>query len=80
MKEAITETRPLVLDALLKIPANFYVVTEWTPLPADNARKEVNKRRRHFNMSKTGFVSQMGKRHHEDEPTRRAGGRVQAGH
>jgi type IV secretion system protein VirB4 len=60
MKEAINERRPLVLDALLKIPANFYVVTEWTPLPADKARKEVNKRRRHFNMSKTGFVSQMG--------------------
>ena len=60
MKEAITETRPLVLDALLKISANFYVVTEWTTLPADKARKEVNKRRRHFNMSKTGFVSQMG--------------------
>src|SRR5579863_5966945 len=60
MKEAISETKPLVLDALLKIPANFYVVTEWTPLPADKARKEVNKRRRHFNMSKTGFVSQMG--------------------
>src|SRR5258708_19875297 len=60
MKEAINETRPLVRDALLKIPANFYVVTEWTPLPADKARKEVNKRRRHFNMSKTGFVSQMG--------------------
>jgi hypothetical protein len=31
MKEAITETKPLVLDTL-KIPANFYVVTEWTPL------------------------------------------------
>jgi len=60
MKEAITETRPLVLDALLKIPANFYVVTEWTPLAPDKARREVNKRRRHFNMSKTGFVSQMG--------------------
>jgi type IV secretion system protein VirB4 len=60
MKEAITETRPLVLDALLKIPANFYVVTEWRPLPANRARKEINKRRRHFNMSKTGFVSQMG--------------------
>ena len=60
LKEAITDTRPLVLDALLMIPANFYVVTEWTPLPADKARKEVNKRRRHFNMSKTGFVSQMG--------------------
>ena len=60
MKEAISETRPLVLDALLKIPASFYVVTEWTPLSADKARKEVNKRRRHFNVSKTGFVSQMG--------------------
>ncbi len=60
MKEAMTETRPLALDALLKIPANFRVVTEWTPLAADKARKEVNKRRRHFNMSKTGFVSQMG--------------------
>ena len=60
MKEAITETRPLDWTRLLKISANFYVVTEWTPLPADKARKEVNKRRRHFNMSKTGFVSQMG--------------------
>lgn len=60
MKEAITETRPLVLDALLKISASFYVVTEWMPLSADKARKEVNKRRRHFNMSKTGFISQMG--------------------
>ncbi|HZW79629.1 MAG TPA: hypothetical protein VFF50_04080 [Candidatus Deferrimicrobiaceae bacterium] len=29
MKEAITETRPLVLNALLKIPANFCAVTEW---------------------------------------------------
>src|SRR5215831_14279780 len=60
MKEAITETRPLVLDALLKIPGNFQVITEWTPIPSDKARREVNKRRRHFNVSKTGFVSQMG--------------------
>jgi len=60
MKETITETRPLVLDALLKIPGNFQVITEWTPISADKARKEVNKRRRHFNVSKTGFVSQMG--------------------
>jgi type IV secretion system protein VirB4 len=60
MKEAIGETRPLVLDALLKIPGDFHVVTEWVPLPADKARKEVNKRRRHFNISKTGFISQLG--------------------
>jgi len=59
MKETITETRPLVLDSLLKIPANFMVCTEWTSLPTDKARKEVNKRRHHFNVSKTGFISQM---------------------
>ena len=60
MKEAIGETRPLVLDSLLKIPANFYAVSEWAPLSAEKARKEVNKRRKHFNVSKTGFVSQIG--------------------
>jgi type IV secretion system protein VirB4 len=60
MKEAIGETRPLVLDALLKIPANFCAVTEWSPLSQEKARKEVNKRRKHFNISKTGFVSQLG--------------------
>jgi hypothetical protein len=42
MKEAITETRPLVLDSLLKIAANFYVVTEWMPMTVEAARKEVN--------------------------------------
>jgi hypothetical protein len=45
----------LVLGTLLKIPANFYVVTEWTPAAGDKARREVNKRRRHFNISKTGL-------------------------
>ena len=60
MKEAIAETRPLVLDRLFKIEGNFYVVTEWTPLSMSKARKEVDKRRRHFNMSKSGFVSQIG--------------------
>ncbi|HTV55039.1 MAG TPA: hypothetical protein VMI06_08985, partial [Terriglobia bacterium] len=45
MKESISETRPLALDKLLKIPANFVAVTEWMPLPPAAARKEVNKRR-----------------------------------
>jgi type IV secretion/conjugal transfer VirB4 family ATPase len=59
MREAITETRPLVLDKLLKIEANFYAVTEWTPLAMDAAKKEVVKRRRHANMSKAGLISSM---------------------
>jgi type IV secretory pathway VirB4 component len=60
MKEVIGETRPLVLDQLLKIPGNFYVATEWTPLSMNSARKEITKRRRHFNVTKTSFISQMG--------------------
>ena len=59
MRESITETCPLVLDKLLKIEANFYAVTEWTPLATDAAKKEVVKRRRHANMSKAGLISSM---------------------
>jgi type IV secretion/conjugal transfer VirB4 family ATPase len=59
MRESITETRPLVLDRLLKIEANFYAVTEWTPLATEAAKKEVVKRRRHANMSKAGLISSM---------------------
>ena len=59
MREAISVTRPLVLDRLLKIEANFYAVTEWTPVATDAAKKEVVKRRRHANVSKSGFISSM---------------------
>jgi type IV secretion/conjugal transfer VirB4 family ATPase len=60
MKECITETRPLVLDQLFKIPGNFHVVTEWAPVTTAHARREVGKKRRHANMTKTGFISQLG--------------------
>ncbi|MDQ2841433.1 MAG: hypothetical protein M3Y72_10430, partial [Acidobacteriota bacterium] len=59
MRDAISVTHPLVLDRLLKIEANFYAVTEWTPLAIDAAKKEVVKRRRHANVSKSGFISSM---------------------
>jgi type IV secretion/conjugal transfer VirB4 family ATPase len=64
MKEAISETRPLVLDKLLKINANFHVVTEWTPLSTAKARKEVITRRRHSNMTKTSWTP--GQKEHKN--------------
>ena len=59
MKEAITETKPLVLKQLLEIQANFCIVTEWMPMESSLARKEITKRKRHFNVSKSSFISSM---------------------
>jgi len=59
LKELPGETRPLILNGLLDIPANFHVVTEWHPVDNSKARKEINNRRRHHHNSKTSFVSNL---------------------
>ena len=59
IKEAISETKPLVLKQLLELQANFCVVTEWVPIDNAVARKEITKRKRHFNVSKSSFISSM---------------------
>jgi len=59
MKEVIAETKPLVFKQLLEIEANFCMVTEWLPIDTAIARKEITKRKRHFNISKTSFITSM---------------------
>ncbi len=59
LKELPGETRPLILNGLLDIPANFHVVTEWHPVDNTKARKEIASRRRHHHNSKTSFVSNL---------------------
>jgi type IV secretion system protein VirB4 len=59
LKELPAETRPLILNGLLDIPANFHVVTEWHPVDNAKARKEIASRRRHHHNSKTSFVSNL---------------------
>lgn len=59
VKEAISETRPLVLKRLLEVQADFFVVSEWVPMDNGAARKEIMKRRRHFNVSKSPFISSL---------------------
>ncbi|WP_260706544.1 VirB4 family type IV secretion system protein [Edaphobacter flagellatus] len=59
LKELPSETRPLLLQGLFDIPANFHVVTEWHPVPNEKARKEIASRRRHYHNSKTSFVSNL---------------------
>jgi type IV secretion system protein VirB4 len=59
LKELPGETRPLIFNGLLDIPANFHVVTEWHPVGNPKARKEIASRRRHHHNSKTSFVSNL---------------------
>jgi type IV secretion system protein VirB4 len=59
MKEAIGETKPLVLKQLLEIQAKFCIATEWVPLETAIARKEITKGKRHFNITKTSFITSM---------------------
>ncbi|MGH9615903.1 MAG: VirB4 family type IV secretion system protein, partial [Acidobacteriaceae bacterium] len=59
LKELPSETRPLLLQGLLDVPANFHVVTEWHPVDNAKSRKEINKRRRHYHNSKTSFLSNL---------------------
>ena len=59
LKELPSETRPLLLQGLFDIQANFHVVTEWHPVDNVKARKEIASRRRHHHNSKTSFVSNL---------------------
>jgi type IV secretion system protein TrbE len=59
LKELPFETRPLLLQGLFDVSANFHVVTEWHPVDNTSARKEIAKRRRHHHNSKTSFVSNL---------------------
>jgi type IV secretion/conjugal transfer VirB4 family ATPase len=59
LKELPNETRPLLLQGLFDVPANFHVVTEWHPVDNAKARKEIASRRRHHHNSKTSFVSNL---------------------
>ena len=74
MKEAITETRPLVLDSLLKIPANFIVCTEWTPATGEQSTQGSEQTAPPFQYVEDGLRFPDGERRHEDQPARCPGG------
>ncbi len=66
LKELPNETRPLLLQGLFDIAANFHVVTEWHLVDNAKARKEIAKRRRHHHNSKTSFLSNLQDRQNTD--------------
>ena len=79
MKEAITETRPLVLDALLKIPGQLLCGHRVDAAPRGQGPQRSEQAPPPLQYVKDGIRLADGQRRHEDEPARCAGGRVQAG-
>jgi type IV secretion system protein VirB4 len=67
MKEAISETRPMVLDKLLKLDANFMVCIEWHALSQADGKKMVESRRRHSNAAKGGLSMAKDKPSQRDD-------------
>jgi type IV secretion/conjugal transfer VirB4 family ATPase len=61
MKEAVSETRPLLLAKLLSIPSSFHAVIEWTAIPKTRARSAIKSKKRHFNANK-GSVATSDKK------------------
>jgi type IV secretion system protein VirB4 len=62
LKELPSTTRPLLLQGLFDVQANFHIVTEWHPVDHARARKEIASRRRHYHNSKTSFLSNLQER------------------
>ena len=65
LKEAPSETWPLILKSLLEVHGNFTVVSEWKAIDNGKARKLIQSRRRHFHNSKTSFLSNLSLSEHK---------------
>ena len=73
MKEAITETRPLVLDSLLKIPANSSFAQRGHPYRRAKT-KGSEQTTPAFQYVEDGLRFPDGERRHQDQPARCVGG------
>jgi type IV secretion system protein VirB4 len=67
MKESPSETKPRVLDSILKMDANYIICMEWNVLSTAAAKKMVNSRRRHHNVAKGGFAFSTEKKSERDD-------------
>jgi type IV secretion system protein TrbE len=65
LKEAPSETWPLILKNLLEVRGNFTVVSEWKAIDNGKARTLIQSRRRHFHNSKTSFMSNLSLNEHK---------------
>jgi type IV secretion system protein TrbE len=59
LKEPSAQSLPLILQRLLEVGANYYVVTEWKKEDSGKTRRLIQAKRRHFHNTKHSFFSQV---------------------
>jgi type IV secretion system protein TrbE len=59
LKEPSAQSFPLILQRLLEVGANYYVVTEWRKEDSGKTRRLIQAKRRHFHNTKHSFFSQV---------------------
>lgn len=59
LKEPSAQSFPLILQRLLEVGANYYVVTEWKKEDSGKTRRLIQAKRRHFHNTKHSFFSQV---------------------
>jgi type IV secretion/conjugal transfer VirB4 family ATPase len=67
LREEPSESRPLVLQQLLRIPATFHVVSEWRTVEVADAVKYIETMRTHFHKTKSSLSTSSGGDRLKDE-------------
>ena len=63
LREEPSESRPLILQQLFRIPATYHIVTEWRAVEASDAVHYIESMRTHFHKTKSSLsVSNQGDR------------------
>ena len=57
LREEPSESRPLVLQQLLRIPATYHIVTEWRAVETSEAVHYIESMRTHFHKTKSSLSS-----------------------
>jgi len=67
LREEPSESRPLVLQQLLRIPATYHIVTEWRAVEASDAIHYIESMRTHFHKTKSSLSVSSGGDRLKDE-------------
>src|SRR5437763_3316265 len=67
LREEPSESRPLVLQQLLRIPATYHIVTEWRAVEASEAVDYIESMRTHFHKTKSSLSVSSGGDRLKDE-------------